>query len=174
MESETLIIVDDKDNEIGNDSKTNCHYREPKLHRALSVFVFNAAGDMLITQRSAAKKTWPLHWSNACCSHPRKGEVTDAAAARRTKEELGISCSLKFLFKFQYAARYSNEWGEKELDWVYAGRHDGPIKPDPGEITAWKFVSARDLKNDMKKNPGNYTPWFKLCAEKVIERMRGF
>src|SRR3989344_1202622 len=113
MESETLILVDDKDNEIGNDSKTNCHYREPKLHRALSVFVFNAA-------------------------------------------------------------RYSNEWGEKELDWVYAGRHDGPIKPDPGEITAWKFVSARDLKNDMKKNPGNYTPWFKLCAEKVIERIRGF
>ncbi|MBI4019610.1 MAG: isopentenyl-diphosphate delta-isomerase [Candidatus Aenigmarchaeota archaeon] len=173
MENDTLILVDENDNEIGNDSKINCHYREPKLHRAFSVFIFNGNGDMLITQRSESKKTWPLHWSNACCSHPRKGEITDVAALRRTKEELGISCALKFLFKFQYAARYSEEWGEKELDWVYIGMHEGPINPDPGEIAGWKFISVQKLQNDIKKNADNYTPWFKLCAEKVIERMRG-
>src|SRR5206468_3361951 len=78
--TDQLILVDSFDNEIGYESVTGCHYGNPKLHRAFSVFVFNDAGEMLITQRSSEKHTWPLFWSNACCSHARKGQDSEAAA----------------------------------------------------------------------------------------------
>ncbi len=165
-----LILVDSSDKEIGYEEKEKCHYGRPKLHRAFSIFLFNNRGEMLITKRSNKKKTWPLHWSNACCSHPRKGEDTGAAASRRIKEELGISVPLNFLFKFEYDAQYDKEWGEHELDWVFVGKYSGTIKPNKDEIDDWKFVSANELLKDMEKNPGIYTPWFKMVAEKVIRQ----
>ena len=41
MMEENCIIVDDKDNIIGKDTKVNCHLGEGKLHRAFSVLLFN-------------------------------------------------------------------------------------------------------------------------------------
>ena len=40
------------------------------LHRAFSVFLFNSEGKLLLQQRAAAKITFPLCWTNTCCSHP--------------------------------------------------------------------------------------------------------
>ena len=40
------------------------------LHRAFSVFLFNTQGQLLLQQRAAAKITFPLCWTNTCCSHP--------------------------------------------------------------------------------------------------------
>src|SRR5688572_19144762 len=96
--SDQLILVDSADNEIGYGAVTECHSGNLELHRAFSVFVFNDAGEMLITQRSSKKHTWPLFWSNACCSHPRKGEDIAAAARARLMMELGIRASVTLLF----------------------------------------------------------------------------
>lgn len=167
-----LILVDSDDKELGYDSKENCHRMKPKLHRAFSVFIFNDKGEMLITKRSENKKTWPLHWSNAVCSHPRKGEECEAAAKRRIKEELGISVPLKFLFKFEYSAQYDEEWGEHELDWVFIGSYNDSVIPNTDEVEDWKFVDIEELRKDMQINPSRYTPWFMLCIDKVIEHMK--
>ncbi|MBI2076038.1 MAG: isopentenyl-diphosphate Delta-isomerase [Candidatus Aenigmarchaeota archaeon] len=169
---EQIILVDSEDNEIGYEEKGRCHHPKPVLHRALSVFIFNDENEMLITRRSSGKKTWPLYWSNACCSHPRKGEECGAAAKRRVKEELGIDCSPAFLFKFEYSAQYNDSWGEHELDWVFAGKHNGIIKPDKDEIKEWKFIGIEELKADVKKNPEKYTPWFRMSLERVLGHVK--
>lgn len=169
---EELILVNSNDREIGYEEKEKCHYGRPKLHRAFSVFIFNDKGEMLMTKRSRMKKTWPLHWSNACCSHPRKGETVEKAAARRVKEELGISAPLTFLFKFEYSAQYNKEWGEHELDHVFAGRYAGTIRPNHDEVDDIKFVSTEKLREDIEKNPEKYTPWFKLALDRVIEHTK--
>ena len=71
---ENLILVDEEDRVIGHEEKERCHDGAGKLHRAFSVFLFDGRGRMLIQRRSAAKRLWPLFWSNSCCSHPRQGE----------------------------------------------------------------------------------------------------
>lgn len=166
---EMLILVDRNDKEIGHEEKEKCHYGRPKLHRAFSVVIFNSDGKMLIHKRSRLKKTWPGFWTNACCSHPRKGEKVLEAAKRRLKEELGFSCKLKFLFRFEYDAVYDDKWGEHEMDHVFEGHYDGPIKPDKSEIEDMKFVDIRYLKKDMKKQPGKYTPWFMIAFNKMYK-----
>ena len=55
-DQENLIIVDFEDNEIGNLSKLECHENKGVLHRAFSIFLFNANGQLLIQKRSSQKK----------------------------------------------------------------------------------------------------------------------
>jgi len=166
--TDQLILVDSADNEIGHETVTACHYRQPQLHRAFSVFAFNDAGEMLITQRSSKKRTWPLFWSNACCSHPRKGEDSETGAGDRLIMELGIRASVQFLFKFEYRAQYNNDWGEHELDWVFLSRCDRPGNVNTDEISDWQFIKIADLTSQVRSNPGKFTPWFRICLDRVL------
>ena len=88
---ELLILVNEKDEEIGYKTKSVCHFGEGILHRAFSIFIFNTKEQLLMQKRSSQKNLWPNYWSNSCCSHPRKGEKIESAASRRLAEELGLS-----------------------------------------------------------------------------------
>src|SRR3989338_4607615 len=71
---ELVILVDDQDRPIGTESKRISHsvehIRKGMLHRAFSVFLFDAGGKLLLQQRAAEKITFPNYWTNTCCSHP--------------------------------------------------------------------------------------------------------
>jgi len=164
---EDLILVDEKDNEIGYEEKAKGHIGDLPLHRAFSVVIFNSKGQMLIQKRSDKKKTWPGFWANACCSSPRRGEEVIEAAKKRLKEELGFDCDLRFLFKFRYKAKYNEEWGENEIDWVFEGKYDGPVNPNKEEIGDFKFIDVDELKEDVKNNPKKYSPWFLIILKKL-------
>ena len=65
-ESETLILVDEADREVGHLSKLQCHDGHGVLHRAFSLLIFNDQGELLLQQRAATKRLWPLYWSKSC------------------------------------------------------------------------------------------------------------
>lgn len=159
---ESLILVDAGDREIGFRSKEECHRGDGVLHRAFSVFVFNGEGQLLLQQRSAGKPLWPLYWSNSCCSHPRRGEAVEAAAVRRLREELALTCDLEFLYKFEYQARFGDVGAEHELCWVFAGFGDGAPLANPGEIAAWRYVTPQELTAEIAAGPERFTPWLRL------------
>ena len=55
MERENLVqLVDEQDNPVGLMEKLAAH-RDPKLHRAISVFILNSKGEWLMHQRSGDK-----------------------------------------------------------------------------------------------------------------------
>jgi isopentenyl-diphosphate delta-isomerase len=171
-EDEALILVDADDREIGSMTKARCHEGDGALHRAFSLFVFNRAGELLVQQRSAGKKLWPLHWSNSCCSHPRHGETTDEAIHRRLAQELGIRSELHFLYKFQYQARYQDVGSENEICSVYLGVSDDEVRPNRHEISAWRWIGAERLDEEMRSNPASFTPWFTMEWQRVRPRYR--
>tara|TARA_B110000116_G_scaffold251045_1_gene245847 strand:+ start:111 stop:713 length:603 start_codon:yes stop_codon:yes gene_type:complete len=160
--NEQLILVDSDDNKIGYSSKSECHKGEGNLHRAFSVFIFNSSGQLLIQKRSSNKELWDLHWSNSCCSHPRKNERTKSAAIRRLEEELGIVCKLHYIYKFIYHAQYKDAGSEHELCHVFVGLFDGEIQANPEEIDDWKFIKTDDLEKELSNSGENYTPWMKM------------
>jgi isopentenyl-diphosphate delta-isomerase len=162
-DSDTLILVDDADREVGHLSKTECHQGAGVLHRAFSLLIFNNAGELLLQQRAASKRLWPRYWSNSVCSHPRRAEAMEAAIHRRLHEELGLRCPLHFLFKFQYQAQFDAAGAEHELCSVYIGRCTDRPRIDPHEILAWRWVSPAALQAEMTAaGAGNFTPWFIL------------
>jgi isopentenyl-diphosphate Delta-isomerase len=168
MESEQLILVDGADREVGFLGKQACHHASGVLHRAFSLLLFNAAGELLLQQRAAGKRLWPLYWSNSVCSHPRRSETLEAATQRRLREELGISCPLQFLFKFQYQAQFDDAGGERELCSVFIGRCSQAVRSNPHEVAAWRWISPQALEAELAQ-PGaeRFTPWFRLEWERI-------
>ena len=160
---EPLILVDDADHEIGHLDRANCHAGSGVLHRAFSLFIFNGNGELLLQQRAPGKRLWPLYWSNSCCSHPRRAESMDTAIHRRLHEELGLACPLHFLFKFQYQAQFDAGAAERELCSVYIGRSSAPVRVDPAEIHAWRWIDTAALQSQMAgPEAARFTPWFRL------------
>jgi isopentenyl-diphosphate delta-isomerase len=159
---DSLILVDEADHGVGHLSKVLCHEGRGILHRAFSLLIFNGSGELLLQQRSASKRLWPLYWSNSCCSHPRRAETMEAAIQRRLYEELGLHCPLHFLFKFQYQAQFDETGAENELCSVFIGRSSAPVKINDDEILAWRWVNPEALTREMGAGGGNFTPWFTL------------
>lgn len=165
-----LILVDEDDREIGYREKMACHVGRGYLHRAFSIFIFNDRDELLIQQRAGGKMLWPLFWSNSCCSHPRKGENVENAAARRLVEECGIACGLKYIYKFQYSAQFEDEGSENEICSVLIGKCNNEIAANPDEIANHKWIKIEDLQRDIERNPNKYTPWFKLEINELKNR----
>lgn len=166
-ELEQVILVDEKDNELGLMEKLQAH-EEGRLHRAVSVFVFNSKNQLLLQKRSDNKYHSPGLWTNTCCSHPRKGESTLHAATRRLEEEMGMTCDLKQQFSFIYKAYLDNNLIEHELDYVYTGLSDVAPVINPTEASAWKYEGLKQIEENIKNNPGEYTEWFKLIFNRVV------
>ncbi len=161
-EAEELILVDRDDQAVGFRDKAACHDGDGILHRAFSLFVFNPQGELLLQQRSAQKRLWPLYWSNSCCSHPRRGETMEVAVNRRLKQELGMRGRLKYLYKFAYHAAFGALGSERELCWVYVGTSDDEVKANANEIAAWRYVDPERLSAEIEARPDRFTPWLKL------------
>lgn len=163
---EKVILVDKKGKFLGLRKKEDAHIYPSKLHKAISVLIFDK-NKILIQKRAKNKKTWPMHWANACCSHPRKGESFQKAAERRLFEEMGIKTKLKKVFKFIYESKFDKNWGENEYDWVFVGEYKGKVNPDPNEIAEYKWIDLEELRKDIKNNSQIYTPWFRTILERV-------
>ena len=167
---EQVVLVGPEDNEIGTMEKQQAHV-EGRLHRAISVFIFNSEGEMLLQQRAAGKYHSASLWTNTCCSHPRPGESSYAAAMRRLHEEMGLACELKEIFSFVYKASLDHDLTEHEFDHVFVGITDDMPRPDISEVGAWKYISQTSLDKDIEAAPEKYTEWFKICRRDWREKL---
>ena len=163
-----VILVNERDEPTGAMEKIEAH-EKGLLHRAFSVFIFNEHGEMLLQQRAPGKYHSPNLWTNACCSHPAPGEEVSAAAHRRLKEEMGFDTELEKAFAFTYRAEFENGLTEHEFDHVFAGRYDGPVNPDPHEVSRYRYINLRELRKELQEQPGQFTEWFKIAYPRLEE-----
>lgn len=165
-----VILVNEKDEAVGQKEKLLAHKNPAPLHRAISIIIINKENNtMLLQKRAKNKPTWPLFWSNACCTHPLPEETCLACAERRLQEEMGFNTPLKEIFKFIYNTQFDTEWGEHELDHIFIGNYSGPVKLNPEEASDYKWMDIDELKKDIVDNPESYTPWFKIILENFNE-----
>lgn len=161
-----VILVDSNDNAIGKMEKMKAHIGA-HLHRAFSIFLFNSNNELLIHQRAKSKYHSGGLWTNTCCSHPSPDESLDDATSRRLMEEMGMVANLKHMFHFTYKAELDKGLTEHEIDHVYFGHSDDIPKINTSEVEAWKYISMRNLEEDLILHPENYTAWFKIIFAKI-------
>ncbi|TVU19371.1 hypothetical protein EJB05_35516 [Eragrostis curvula] len=193
MFEDECILVDEQDNVIGHDSKYNCHLMEKiesgnALHRAFSVFLFNSKYELLLQQRSATKVTFPLVWTNTCCSHPlyRESELIEEkclgvrnAAQRKIFDELGITAEdlpvdqFIPLGRLLYKAPSDGKWGEHELDYLLFMIRDVKMNPNPEEVADVKYMNRDQVKELLRKADAGedgvkLSPWFRLVVDNFL------
>ncbi|KAG5532811.1 hypothetical protein RHGRI_027187 [Rhododendron griersonianum] len=193
MFEDECILVDENDRVVGHDTKYNCHLMEKieaenLLHRAFSVFLFNSKYELLLQQRSATKVTFPLVWTNTCCSHPlyRESELIDQnalgvrnAAQRKLLDELGIPAEdvpvdqFTPLGRILYKAPSDGKWGEHELDYLLFIVRDVNVHPNPDEVADIKYVNREELKELLRKADAGegglkLSPWFRLVVDNFL------
>jgi isopentenyl-diphosphate Delta-isomerase len=161
---EMVILVDQNDHAIGTMEKMEAH-RKGHLHRAFSILIFNAKGEMLLQKRAKQKYHSGGLWTNACCSHPQPGEKIEEATRRRLREEMGIDVETSFSHKFIYKAPLDQDLIEHEYDHVFIGKFDGDPVINKLEVEDWKFVPINWLRNDIRLHPEAYTYWFRLMVD---------
>lgn len=165
--AEEIALVDLDDHITGYASKSLVH-QEGLLHRAFSIFIIDGS-KMLLQKRNPNKYHSGGLWTNACCSHQRKGEELEEATHRRLKEELGFSCPLKELFTFVYRTHFIGGVTEFELDHVFIGSYDSEIRANPDEINDLRWIDAAELKRELAQKPEKYTSWFIISAPQVLK-----
>ena len=158
-----VILVNKKDQPIGIEKKPAAHLGQGKLHRAVSVQIFNSRKELLLQQRSEHKMLFPLFWANTVCTDVRPYESYLQAANRRLKEEFGLTAKLKPQFKFYYTAPSGSQGSEREIDQVFFGQVNDRPKPNPQEIHSWQYLSLEQIKT----TPLNYAPWFELILKRL-------
>lgn len=145
--------------------KSEVHGTETPLHRAFSIFLFNAEKKLLLQQRSHVKKTWPLAWSNSCCGHPGLDESNIDAAKRRIQDELGMSISWA-----EEASPYRYQFSkdgvmENEICPILIGYTEDVPVINPDEVEAVEWISWSDFLTEIKNNTDKYSPW---CIEEAM------
>ncbi|CAI5988831.1 unnamed protein product [Closterium sp. NIES-65] len=157
-------------------------------HRAFSVFLFDSKHRLLLQQRAACKVTFPLVWTNTCCSHPlyRPEEMEEensqgvrVAARRKLEDELGIDpdtvdvSAFTCLGRMHYKAPSDGKWGEHEIDYLLVLKADLKATPNPNEVAAVRFVDREELKElvrkaDKKEDGVVLSPWFRLVVDRFL------
>jgi isopentenyl-diphosphate delta-isomerase len=156
---ETVVLVDEADAALGEGEKLDVH-RTGTLHRAFSVFAFNARGELLLQRRALSKYHSGGLWANTCCGHPRPGEATAEAARRRLGEELGIGCGeLRPAGTLRYRAEIA-DLVENEFDHLLVTDVDERPVPDPDEVVEWRFIAPDELDAWIAERPEDFTAWF--------------
>jgi isopentenyl-diphosphate Delta-isomerase len=165
---EHVILVDERDCSLGTMEKMAAHQRG-LLHRAISVFILDGNGRLLLQQRAAHKYHSAGLWTNTCCSHPAPGEKAADAAHRRLRQEMGMEVPLEFAFTFQYRAAFENGLVEHELDHVFIGHASHAPVINPDEVADYRWLSLPEIERELVANPDAYTPWFKIIYKKIFD-----
>ena len=156
-----MVLVDENDNEIGLMEKMEAH-EKGLLHRAFSGFIFNDKKEMLLQRRALHKYHNGGIWSNTVCSHPRHGETLKDAVRRRTFEELGFYADYEYVGRFIYKASFPNGLTEHEFDNVFISKYQGQeIKINHDEVCDYKWITRKELENEIKKSPESFSFWLK-------------
>ncbi len=166
MNTPQVILVNELDEQVGIMEKMEAH-KKAMLHRAFSVFIFNAKGEMLLQQRALKKYHSGGLWTNACCSHPMPGEETLVAAQRRLNEEMGIQSTLNKIFDFTYCVEFENGLCENEFDHVYAGEFDGEIIANKEEVNDFCYKALNEIHRSLQTHPQKYSAWFHLAFPQI-------
>jgi isopentenyl-diphosphate delta-isomerase len=166
MDEIFVILVDEHDKETGTMEKLKAH-RRALLHRALSVFIINSAGDWILQRRALNKYHSNGLWTNTCCSHPYPGESCLEAAIRRLQEEMEMQSELKEVFNFVYKEKLDNDLWEHELDHVFMGISDDLPIINKNEVMEWRAVPFNEIEREMNINPASFTAWFRQIYRRV-------
>jgi 16S rRNA (adenine1518-N6/adenine1519-N6)-dimethyltransferase len=156
-QGESFPVVDENDRVIGAASRGKVHGNNLR-HRAVHIFIFNRAGELLLQKRSRWKDRHPGLWDSSAAGHVNATEEYDVTASRELLEELGVAAELTRVAKLPASDRTG-----QEFIWLYRGEHEGPFVSPPAEIEATQFFPREAIAHWLDERASDFAPGFVEC-----------
>lgn len=168
-----VILVDRKDRVTGKMEKLAAH-KKGLLHRAVTIYLFNSAHQLLLQQRAMGKYHCGGLWSNTTCGHPFPDEATRDAAERRLWEEMGVKAVLHPVFELSYNLPLNNGLTEHEYGHVFFAISDDVPQLNPEEAEDCRYASLDEIQQEIDRHPQRFTPWFLHTFSRIPEEFPRF
>lgn len=180
-DEQIILAVDESGKFLRYIPKEDGHRGEGIHHLAITVFIFNSKGKILLQKRK--HKVFDNFWDNTASTHQlhlEDHDETDEEATLRTLErEYGIKQSLrpnglknielKNLGGFNYFERIG-DLCENEFCKLLIGTYDGEIKLNPDIGYSYRWISKKDFLKELQEKPEEFTPWCKAAAKILQEK----
>jgi isopentenyl-diphosphate delta-isomerase len=153
--STTLIdTVDAADHQVGEIAR-GAALGVGANFRTAHVFVFNAAGDLLLQRLAPKRDRHPRRWGSSVAAYLFAGETYHHAAMRRAREELDLDVAMQQVGKIQMR-------DERSIKFVtlFTAEADAARIREPEHIAELRFWSPRQLARDTESRPSTFTPTF--------------
>ncbi len=160
-DNEILEIVDSDDNVIGRAIRAEIH-KSGLMHRAVHIFVFNAAGEIYVQKRSESKDRHPGKLDSSAAGHVDPGESYHDTAVRELREEITISADVQEAFRVQ-----ASEITDQEHVVLFTTSTDQEPAPNPDEVQWGKFIRPEELTRMMNESPEEFVPAFVFLWHKL-------
>ena len=164
MKDQLIVLVDEKGDPIGIAPKLASHHDHTPLHLAFSVYIFNSAGNLLVTKRATVKKVWPSVWTNSCCGHPMPDESFECAIKRRANYELGIKVKSiqKLVGNYRYITPPNNGIIENEFCPIFIATTTDTPRINYEEVDDYKWMKLSEfIKGASDDKVDKYSWWCK-------------
>jgi isopentenyl-diphosphate Delta-isomerase len=167
---EQVVLLAEDGSAIGVEDKAVVHHADTPLHLAFSSYVFDSAGNTVLTRRALHKKNFPGLWTNTCCGHPLPGEDMAESVLRRLRDELGLAVSTAELILpgFRYRAVMDGVV-ENEMCPVFRVLTDDEPVPNPDEVDSFERVPWAEFASSVLDGTREISPWSRLQVAELVE-----
>lgn len=147
-----ILIVDEKDNIIGNKNRNSRIKKD--IYRVSALWITNDKNEILLAKRSLTKKISPGIWGPAAAGTIELGETYDSNIIKEAKEEIGLIDinpikDKKILYKNQ--TNYFCQWYKLRIN-----KNINDFKIDKNEVIDIRLVNHKELKDEIDKSPDKF------------------
>lgn len=146
-DDELLDLVNDDDQVIGTQWRSEAHANNRHHFRVINAFVVNDEGKLWIPRRTAHKRLFPNGLDVSVGGHVESGEGYAATFRRETREELGV-----------------------DIDTV-PWRDLGTLRPTTDGVNAFMHVYEIRMNEVPNYNPDDFSEFFWLTPHELLDKL---
>lgn len=162
--SSKIIIVDEKDNVIGNKEREEMEASD--IYRVSALWITNSQGEVLLARRALTKSHSPGKWGPAAAGTIEEGETYFSNIVKEAKEELcleNIKPQIGPKIRVDKDYNYFCQWYLLEID-----KSAKEFKLQKEEVEEVKWIFQKELLDEIKEKPENFVEAIKEWIEMVI------
>ena len=177
---ERIDILDHQGNLTGRNCLKSVAHKKGLYHATVHIWFYTPDGNILLQQRAASKKIYPLLWDVSVAGHVNSGESLSTAAIREVKEEIGlIICkdNLKKIGVMKSFQTYNSGIIDNEFHTIFISKLNRKIEnlsPQKEEVEALKTVSLSRFEEllDNSKNNSHFVTSNKAYYVYVLKKIK--
>ncbi len=150
-----IQIVDDKDQLIGHKNREDVNH-DSEIYRVAALWLTNSKGEVLIAQRKLTKDKDPGVWGPAVSGTVEEGETYETNIYKEAEEEIGLT-GVGFnsgpKMRVNEPRNYFCQWFTAVVN-----RLAEDFRVQEEEVEQIKWMSERELIEDVKAHPDKYIP----------------